>query len=96
LRVRLEPTQLKNPTGVPLKGRLLALLTNIKQGWKSLPGTKNLVCNENSLITVVKSVITLGKGNNSSFLITVKMQIHLSFINNKQRKSKAGLVSIFL
>ncbi len=36
LRVRLEPTKEKHLSGGPLQGRLLASLTNIELGWKSL------------------------------------------------------------
>jgi hypothetical protein len=34
--------RVRHLSGVPLKGRLLALPTNIKLGWKSLPGTNDL------------------------------------------------------
>ncbi len=32
------------PRGAPLQGRVLALLVNIRQGWKGLSGTKALGC----------------------------------------------------
>jgi hypothetical protein len=32
----------------PLMGRLMAVATNIRLGWKGLPGTNTLACNENS------------------------------------------------
>ncbi len=41
----------------PLEGRLLALPTNIRLGWKDLRGTYSLVDYENSQITAVKSFI---------------------------------------
>jgi hypothetical protein len=34
-------TQVKYLTGAPLLGKLLALPTNITQGWKHLPGDKH-------------------------------------------------------
>ena len=43
-------------------GRLVALPTNIRQGWKGLLGTNTLAYYENSLNTSVKSFITLGPG----------------------------------
>ena len=36
--------------------------TNIRLGWKSLPGTNTLAYYENSLIADVKSFIRLGPG----------------------------------
>jgi len=43
--------------GAPLYGRPLALPTNIRQGWQSLPGTNTLAYYENY---GQKSFITLG------------------------------------
>ncbi len=37
----------KNLTGAPLCGRPLALPTNIRLGWKALPGTNTLPYYEN-------------------------------------------------
>jgi len=54
LRVRLEPT-----FHVLHSGRLLALPTNIRLGWKSLPGTNPLAYSENLELTSVKRFITL-------------------------------------
>jgi hypothetical protein len=42
LQVKQEPTQVKLLSGPPLKGRLLALATNIRLFWKSLQGANNL------------------------------------------------------
>jgi len=41
-------TRLKHLLGVPLGGRLLAIPTNIKLGWKGLPGVNTPFYNENS------------------------------------------------
>jgi hypothetical protein len=54
----------KQISGALLKGRLLALPTNIKSGWKGLPDTNALAYYENSKITPVKSFITLVPGVN--------------------------------
>jgi hypothetical protein len=40
----------------------LTFPTNIRQGWKGLPGTNTLAYYENSKIADVKSFITLGLG----------------------------------
>ncbi len=51
----------------PLYGRLLDLPTNIRLGWKGLPGTYTLAYHKKSqLTTAVKSFITLAPGR--SFL----------------------------
>ncbi len=47
---------------VPLYGRLLVSPTNIRLGWKSLPGTNTLASYKNPYITAVKSFITLAPG----------------------------------
>ncbi len=39
LQVRLEHTRVKHLSGVPLKGRLLATPTNVRQGCNGLPKT---------------------------------------------------------
>ncbi len=47
---KLEPTQVtrvKQLSGAPLEGRPLALPTNIRLGWRDLPGTKTLAYYEN-------------------------------------------------
>jgi hypothetical protein len=46
-------------SGTPLYGRLLASPTNIRLGWKSLPGTNTLAYYENLYITAIKSSIVL-------------------------------------
>jgi hypothetical protein len=43
-----------------LPGKFLALLTNIRLGWKDLPGTNTLAYHDHSQITAVKSFMTLG------------------------------------
>jgi hypothetical protein len=48
LRVRLEPTQVKYLTSAPFLGVFLALSTNIRIGWKALPGTNTPVYYEQS------------------------------------------------
>ncbi len=55
--VRLEPNKVKHLSGAPLKGRLLALSTNIRLGWKGLTETNTPAYYENLLITAVKSFI---------------------------------------
>jgi hypothetical protein len=42
-RKRKTKTRVKPLSGAPLWGRLLALLTNVRLGWKGLPGTNTLV-----------------------------------------------------
>ncbi len=42
--------------------RLKALLTNIKLGWKSLPGTNTLAYCKNPQITILKSLTGLAPG----------------------------------
>jgi hypothetical protein len=45
--VKQEPTLLKNLSGALLEGRLLALHTNNRLGWKGLPGINNPACYKN-------------------------------------------------
>ncbi len=47
------------PSKAPLYGRLLALLTNIRLGWKGLLLENTLAYDENSQFTDVKSFIKL-------------------------------------
>jgi len=42
LLVGQELTQVKHLSGAPLEGRLLALPTNNRLGWKDLPGANTL------------------------------------------------------
>jgi len=49
----------KHLSGAPLYGRLLALLANIRLGWKRLPGTNALAYYEKLGLMTVKSFITL-------------------------------------
>ncbi len=46
----------------PLLGRLLASPTNIRLGWKGLPGTNTLAYYENLQIMAVKSFILRAPG----------------------------------
>jgi hypothetical protein len=63
LLVKQEPTQLKHLLGALLQGRLLALPSNNRLGWKGLPVTNTLAFYENSKITAIKRLITLGPGD---------------------------------
>jgi hypothetical protein len=49
-------------SGALLFGRLLSSPTNVKLGWKSLPGTNTLAYYKNPYITDKESFITLGPG----------------------------------
>ncbi len=46
----------------PLKGRLLALSTKNRQGWKGLPGANIAAYYENSLLMAVNNFITFAPG----------------------------------
>jgi hypothetical protein len=50
-----EPTQVKHLLGASPQGRLLALTTNNRLGWKGLPGINNLAYYGNPEITAVIS-----------------------------------------
>ncbi len=52
----------KHISGTPLKGKLLALPTNIRLGWKSLPGTNTLAYYENPQITAILGFIVQAPG----------------------------------
>jgi hypothetical protein len=56
-----KPTQAKPLAGVlgVSRGRLLALPTNIRLGWKGLQETNSLAYSKNSQFTVVKIFLTL-------------------------------------
>jgi len=45
----------KQLSGAPLEGRLLALPANIRLDWRGLPGTYTLAYYKNTQITTVKS-----------------------------------------
>jgi hypothetical protein len=47
LWVKQEPTHVKHLSGAPFKGRLLALSTNNRLGFKGLPGSNTLAYYEN-------------------------------------------------
>jgi hypothetical protein len=49
-------------------GQAPALLTNIRLGWKGLPGTNTLAYYEHSQLTDVKRFITLDPGSNGWWL----------------------------
>jgi hypothetical protein len=57
-------------SGAPLKGRLVALLTNVRQGWKSLQETNTLAYYENPKIADLKSFLTLAPRANVIKLFT--------------------------
>ncbi len=50
---------MKHFSGAPLYGRLQALPTNIRLGWKGLPETNALAYYEKAQLTAVKCFITL-------------------------------------
>jgi hypothetical protein len=58
----MEPTREEHQKEAPLQGRLLALPTNIRLGWKGLPGTNTLAFYEHLLITDINIFMTLGPG----------------------------------
>jgi hypothetical protein len=51
---------MKHISDAPLSVRLLALSTNIRLGWKGLPGTNVLAYYEKSLLTAVKKFYNIG------------------------------------
>ncbi len=53
---------MKHLSGAPLYGGLLALPTNIRLGWKGLPGANTESYFINLLFTTVKRIITLATG----------------------------------
>ncbi len=55
---------MKNLSGTPHYGKILALPMNIRLCWKGLLGTNTLAYYENSQITGMKSFITLAQGFN--------------------------------
>jgi hypothetical protein len=57
-----ELMQVKLLSDAPLFGRLLALPTNIRLDWKSLPGTNTPVFYENSQISDKKVLYHLAQG----------------------------------
>jgi hypothetical protein len=59
LQIKPEPSRVKNLSGAPFLGRLLALPVNIRLGWKGLLGTNTLAYCEHVYTADVKSVITI-------------------------------------
>jgi hypothetical protein len=51
-----------NLSGAPLYGRLLAVPTNIRLGWKDLSGTNTLAYCEKEQLTTVKSFVVEASG----------------------------------
>ncbi len=49
-----KDTNVKNLSGAPHQGKLLALHTNIGPGWKSLPGTNTLAYYKNLKVINIK------------------------------------------
>ncbi len=64
---------MKQLSDAPLKGRLLALPTNIRLGWKGLPEINALAYYEKSSLTAVKSYIGLRSTEMVKGMKTVKM-----------------------
>jgi hypothetical protein len=62
LQVRLKPTRVKCLSGAHLQGRLLALPTNSRLGWKGLTLSNALTYYEKASLMAVKSFITLANG----------------------------------
>jgi hypothetical protein len=62
LRVKPELTQSEAPLGASCKGKLRALPTNIRLGWKVLTRTDTVAYYEHSQITAVKSFMRLDQG----------------------------------
>jgi hypothetical protein len=63
----VESTKVKNLTGAPLCGRLLALPVCGERGWKSLPGTNTLPYYEN--IRLWKKHVSVTKAVASYYVI---------------------------
>ncbi len=87
-KVKAKPTPLKHLSSDPLQVMFLALPTNIRLNWKSLPGTNTVAYYEHSKITAVKSFITLGPSGgkqhgNHSHLITNQDQRCKTFYGRK-------------
>jgi hypothetical protein len=53
----------KHLSGAPLQDTFLDLPTNIRLGWKDLPGPNTLAYYDHSKIAAVKKVLTLGLGS---------------------------------
>ncbi len=56
-------------SGAPLQDGFVILTTNIRPGWKGMPGTNALAFYEHSLIMSVKSFITLRPHNETFFFV---------------------------
>ncbi len=81
----------------PLSGRV-GLPTNIRPGWKGLPGTNALAYYEKALLTAIKSFISLAPGHPSSFQFSLMFAGMLrpvrdkhssflqTFVNNDDKK----------
>ncbi len=82
---------MKHLSGVPLLGRLLASPTNIRLGWKGLPGTYALAYYKNLYLTAVKSFIALAHGTN---IINLFCPYITDFCNKLECLSMASLSSL--
>ncbi len=70
--VRLEPTKVGPLTVLYFNGRLLALPTNIRQGWKWLEVANALAYYDTATITAVKSFIVQVPGvNKKDFIVNL-------------------------
>jgi hypothetical protein len=86
LWIILQPRRIKHLLGVPLKGKLLALPTNIRVSWKGLPGTNGPAYYKNSKLRTEKVLwhwaqndtfipcVTNIKNFASAFLFSVETQ----------------------
>jgi hypothetical protein len=62
---------MKNLSDAPLKGRLLALPTNIRLGWQYLPGTNTLAYYEKSFIGLTPGLF---QEDESSLFLKIRIQ----------------------
>jgi hypothetical protein len=85
----------KHLSDAPLKGRLLALPTNIRQGWKGLLGIYALAYYEKSSLTAVKSFITLATGLNLIKLVFFVYQIMPLFAFGWPFQFVANIIKLF-
>ncbi len=81
---------MKHPSSAPLYGRLLALPTNIRLGWKGLPGKNALAYYEKSKLTAIKSFIILATGSSGEML----KEMRSKKIRRMSRFVKGSVVAI--
>ncbi len=95
--VRLEPTKVEPLTVLYSNGRLLALPTNIKQGWKWLKVANALAYYDMTTITAVKSFIVQAPDLTTFWSIMLLIQaieawenVFERIISQKQKKWQKG------